>query len=55
VRLAGRAFDQGSFEIVGHADFLAKPHPGINAKIKLDRLDLAYFESIQEPYAVRVR
>jgi Domain of Unknown Function (DUF748) len=54
VRLAGKAFEQGSFEIVGHADFLAKPHPGIKAKIELDRLDLAYFEPVLEPYAVRV-
>ena len=55
VRITGNVFEKGSVEIVGNADFLAKPHPGINAKLDLKDLDLGYFDSVLEPYALKVR
>ncbi len=55
VHLTGDLFDVGRAEIRGHADFMAKPHPGIKADIVLERLDLGYFAPVLEKYALRVR
>jgi hypothetical protein len=55
VSLKGNLFDKGSIEISGDADFMAKPHPGINAMLSLKDLDLGYFGPLLEPYALKVR
>ena len=55
VHVTGNVFDVGRAEIKGHADFLAKPHPGIKAELILERLDLAYFAPVLDRYALQVR
>jgi hypothetical protein len=55
VRVTGNVFDVGRIDIEGHADFMAKPHPGVKADITLERLDLGYFAPVLEKYALRVR
>lgn len=44
IRAAGRVFDSGRLAVRGHADFLAEPHAGVRAAVRieevpLDRLD----------------
>ena len=41
-----RVFDHGRLEIDGHADFLADPHPGVLANVKLDGIELDYFKPV---------
>ncbi|HXG02024.1 MAG TPA: DUF748 domain-containing protein [Candidatus Binatia bacterium] len=48
-------FDTGRLVIDGNADFLAEPHPGILAKIRLENLTFDAFQPIAERYRVRVR
>jgi hypothetical protein len=48
-------FDSGSLAIDGHADFLAKPHPGVNANIKLKGIDLGYFKPVVGRYNVSLQ
>ena len=43
-------FDQGKLVIDGNADFLAVPHPGVKADIKLDDVALGYFEPVARRY-----
>jgi Domain of Unknown Function (DUF748) len=41
-----RVFDHGRLEIDGHADFLADPHPGVLANVKLEGIELDYFKPV---------
>ncbi len=41
-----RVFESGSAEIQGQADFLAEPHPGVAAKLNLNRIEMTYFRPI---------
>lgn len=55
VYLQGAVFEKGKIELDGHADFLAKPHLGLAAEVKLERIDLGYFQPITERYHFAVR
>ena len=45
-------FDNGKLVIDGNADFLADPHPGVKADVKLDDIVLGYFEPVVRHYDV---
>jgi hypothetical protein len=48
---AARVFEQGRLSIDGHADFLAEPHPGVLAVVKMDGIELDYFRPITRRFA----
>ena len=45
-------FDNGTLVLDGNADFLAEPHPGVKANVKLDDIALSYFEPVVRHYDV---
>ena len=47
-------FDAGRLSLDGRADFLAEPHPGVLADIRLDRIELDYFKPITNRYNMAV-
>lgn len=55
IHLEGIVFDSGKAVLNGHADFLAKPHPGIKANFSLKHVELDYFKPIIRRYYVSVR
>ena len=55
VRVQATVFDRGRFELDGKADFLAVPHPGIDAKLVLADLDLSTFEPVLRRFNVALR
>jgi hypothetical protein len=48
-------FEEGRAVIDGAADVLARPHPGLAARIDLRSIELDYFEPIVERYGLHVR
>jgi hypothetical protein len=46
LRAEALVFDKGKLLVDGNADFLAAPHPGVKAKVKLDDIALSYFEPV---------
>ncbi len=54
VHVEGVVFDTGELWLDGHADFLAEPHAGIQAAVRLDRVELDYFKPIIQRYNVSV-
>jgi hypothetical protein len=54
LHLEGVVFDVGTVWLDGHADFLAEPHPGVLAAIRLDQVELDYFKPITNRYNVSV-
>jgi hypothetical protein len=48
-------FERGRVEIDGNADFLATPHPGVLAKLRLDDIDLDHFRPVAARWNVRIR
>jgi Domain of Unknown Function (DUF748) len=54
VRLNAVVFDRGKVQLDGHADFLAEPHLGIQAKVVLEDIALDYFKPITNRYNVTV-
>jgi len=48
-------FDSGRLALEGHADFLADPHPGVLAVVKLDGIELDYFRPILARYHLALR
>lgn len=55
VRVEAAVFDRGRFELDGKADFLAVPHPGIDAKLALEEVDLTAFQPILKRFNVALR
>jgi hypothetical protein len=55
VRAEAVVFDRGRLTLDGHADFLAVPHPGVNAKLALEDIDLGTFEPILKQFNVALR
>lgn len=55
VRVEAAVFDRGRFELDGKADFLAVPHPGIDAKLALEDVDLGAFRPILRRFNVALR
>ena len=41
-----RVFDRGKAVIGGKADFLAEPHPAVEAELEVEEVDLGYFEPV---------
>ena len=54
IRLDGIVFETGSVWLDGRANFLAEPHPGVEANLRLDRVGLDYFKPITDRYNVSV-
>jgi len=54
LHLEGVVFDAGKVWLDGHADFLAEPHPGVLAAVRLDQVELDYFKPITNRYNVSV-
>jgi hypothetical protein len=48
-------FDDGTLVLEGNADFLADPHPGVKADVKLDDIVLGYFEPVVRHYDVVIK
>jgi len=46
IHLSAVVFDKGTLEVDGRADFLDEPHPGILARIDLDRIEMDYFKPV---------
>ena len=55
VKAEAVVFDRGRFTLDGRADFLAIPHPGVNAKLALDNIELGTFEPILKQFNVALR
>jgi Domain of Unknown Function (DUF748) len=55
IHLDGVVFDSGKLVMDGHADFLAKPYPGIKSDFSLQRVELDYFKPIIQRYHFAVR
>ena len=47
-------FDAGKLSLDGHADFLAEPHAGVQAALKLENIELEYFKPIANRYNLSV-
>jgi hypothetical protein len=47
-------FEAGQLSVDGHADFLATPHVGLQADIRLQQLDLDYFKPVTDRYNLQV-
>jgi hypothetical protein len=47
-------FDSGKLWLDGHADFLAEPHAGIQAAVKLEQIELDYFKPVTNRYNMSV-
>lgn len=54
IRLDGIVFETGSVRLDGRADFLAEPHPGVEATVRLHQVGLDYFKPITDRYNVSV-
>jgi hypothetical protein len=54
-RASGALFDAGHAVIDGHADFMAKPHPGVKAKVDLETVQLDYFAPVLRRFDLEVR
>jgi hypothetical protein len=55
IRLEAVVFDTGSAWLDGRADFLAEPHVGVQAGLRLDQVALDYFKPITNRYNLAVR
>jgi hypothetical protein len=55
VKLEAIVFDNGHLTLDGHADFLAEPHAGVKAAVKLDGVPLAHFQPVVRHYNLEVR
>lgn len=54
VHVEGAVFDTGELWLDGRADFLAQPHAGIQAAVRLDRVELDYFQPLIQRYNLSV-
>jgi hypothetical protein len=54
VHVEAVVFDSGKLWLDGHADFLAEPHAGIKAALKLDQIELDYFKPVTNRYNMSV-
>jgi hypothetical protein len=55
IHLEAVVFDAGSVWLDGRADFLAEPHVGVQAALRLDQVALDYFKPITSRYNLAVR
>ncbi len=54
INLDGVVFDAGRLWLDGHANFLAEPHPGVQAALRLEQIELDYFKPITNRYNLSV-
>jgi hypothetical protein len=54
VHVEAVVFDTGELWLDGRADFLAEPHAGIQAALRLERVELDYFQPIIQRYNLSV-
>jgi len=54
VHAEGVVFHTGEFSLDGRADFLAEPHAGIQTALRLDQVELDYFQPILQRYNLSV-
>jgi Domain of Unknown Function (DUF748) len=54
IHFEGVVFDTGSVWLDGRADFLAEPHPGVAATVRLDEIALDYFKPVIGRYNLSV-
>lgn len=54
VHVEAVVFEKGEVWLDGRADFLAEPHAGIQAALRLDRIELDYFQPIIQRYNLSV-
>ena len=54
IHLEGVVFDTGSVWLDGRADFLAEPHLGVEAALRLDQVALDYFKPVTGRYNLSV-
>jgi hypothetical protein len=54
LHLEAVVFDSGKLWLDGHADFLAEPHTGIQAALKLEQIELDYFKPVTNRYNLSV-
>jgi hypothetical protein len=54
VHVEAVVFDAGKLWLDGHADFLAEPHAGVQAALKLENIELEYFKPIANRYSLSV-
>ena len=55
IHLEAMVFDAGSVWLDGRADFLAEPHAGVQAALRMDQVALDYFKPITNRYNLAVR
>jgi hypothetical protein len=55
IHLEAVVFDTGSLRVDGRADFLAEPHVGVEAALRMDHVQLDYFRPVIERYNLSVR
>jgi hypothetical protein len=55
IHLEAVVFDVGAVWLDGRADFLAEPHVGVQAAVRLDQVALDYFKPITNRYNLAVR
>jgi hypothetical protein len=55
ILLEAVVFDVGAVRLDGRADFLAEPHVGLQAALRLDQVALDYFKPITNRYNLAVR
>lgn len=55
LRVEAVVFDHGQLLVDGRADFMAIPHPGVLALVKLDQIELDYFKPILARYNFQLR
>ncbi len=55
IHLEAAVFDRGSVRVDGRADFLAEPHVGVKAALRMDQVELDYFRPVIERYNLSIR
>jgi hypothetical protein len=55
VHIDAAVFDRGRFTLDGQADFLAIPHPGVDAQLALEHIDLGTFEPVLRQFNLALR
>lgn len=55
IHLAARVFERGRLQVDGHADFMATPHAGVLADVRLEGIELDYFRPLTRHYNVVVK
>jgi hypothetical protein len=55
IHLEAVVFDAGSVWLDGRADFLAEPHAGVQAALRMDQVQLDYFTPLIDRYNLSVR